>query len=101
MHGGQHRNRVPGHVDAGEYLRRLGNAGQPFVQHLRIEVIEVQVEMILLAADAALFADFDHHGARDHVARSEVLGRRRVALHEALALGIDQVGAFPARALGD
>ena len=47
------------------------------------------------------FADFDGHGARHHVARGEVLGRRRVALHEALAFRIDQIGAFAAGALGD
>ncbi len=57
--------------------------------------------MVLLLADAAALADFDGHGARDHVARCEVLGRRRVALHEALALGIGEIAAFPARAFGD
>ena len=37
----------------------------------------------------------------DDVARGEVLGGRRIALHEALALGIDEIAAFAARALGD
>ena len=57
--------------------------------------------MVLLRSDAAALADFDGHGARDDVARGEVLGRRRIALHEALARAIDQIGAFAARALGD
>ena len=75
--------------------------GQPFVQHLGIEMVEVQEDVILLLADAAAFADFDGHRARDHVARSEVLGGGRIALHEALAFGIDEIAAFAARAFGD
>ena len=46
-------------------------------------------------------ADLHRHGARDHVARGEVLGRGRVALHEALAFRIGEVAALAARALGD
>ena len=64
-------------------------------------MIEVQVDVVLLLADAAAFADFDRHRARDDVARGEVLGGGRIALHEALALGIDEIAAFAARALGD
>ena len=71
------------------------------MQHLGIEMIEVQENVILFLADAAAFADLHGHGAGDDVARGEVLGRGRVALHEALALGIDQITAFAARALGD
>ncbi len=88
-------------IDAGENLGAFGNAGQPFVQDLRIEMIEMQIDMILVLADAAAFADLDGHGARDHVARREILHRRRIALHEALALGIGEIAAFAARALGD
>jgi hypothetical protein len=82
-------------------LRRLGNARQAFVQNLRIEMIEMQEDVVFLLADAAAFADFDGHRARDHVARGEVLRGRRIALHEALALGIDEIAAFAARAFGD
>src|SRR5205823_10941131 len=38
---------------------------------------------------------------RHDVSRGEILGGRRVALHEALALGIDQIPALAPRALGD
>ena len=61
----------------------------------------MQEDVVLLLADAAAFADFDGHRARDDVARGEVLGRRRIALHEAFALGVDQIAAFAARAFGD
>ena len=57
--------------------------------------------MVLVLADAASFANLDGHRTRDHVARGQILGRRRVALHEALAFGIDQIAAFAARAFGD
>ena len=41
------------------------------------------------------------HAARDDVARGQILGVRRIALHEALALGIDEIAALAARAFGD
>ncbi len=101
VHRRRDRDRLAGDVDIGENPRRFGNARQPFVQHLGIEMVEVQEDVVLLLADAAAFADFDGHRARDDVARGEVLGRRRVALHEALAFGIDEIAAFAARAFGD
>ena len=55
----------------------------------------------LCVADAAAFADLDRHRAADDVARREVLRVRRVALHEALALGVGEVAALAARAFGD
>ena len=55
----------------------------------------------LLLADAPPLADLDRHGARDDVARGEILRRRRIALHEALALGIGEIAALAARAFGD
>src|SRR3546814_13293773 len=57
--------------------------------------------MVLVLADAAAFADFDGHRARDHVARGQVLRIRRVAPHEALAAAVAQDAAFAAHALGD
>ena len=64
-------------------------------------MIEVQVDVVLLLADAAALADLDRHRARDDVAGGEVLGGGRVTLHEALALGVDEIAAFAAGALGD
>src|SRR5262249_57173099 len=64
-------------------------------------MVEVKENVILLRPDAAAFADLDGHCPRDDVARGEILGRRRVALHEALALRIDEVSAFAARPFGD
>src|SRR3546814_817120 len=65
------------------------------------QVGQVEVDMVLVLADAAAFADFDGHRARDHVARGQVLGVGRIALHEALAAAVAQDAAFAAHALGD
>ena len=72
--GRQNRDRLLGHVDAREDLGALRDAGQALVQDLRIEVVEMQVDVILVAADAAPGADLHRHGARDHVAGRQVLG---------------------------
>jgi hypothetical protein len=56
------------------------------VQHLGIEVLEVEQDVVLVLATAAALADLDGHGAAHHVARGQVLGVGRIALHEALAL---------------
>ena len=62
---------------------------------------EVQENVILLRADATALADLDGHGAGYDVARRKVLGRRGVALHEALALGVGQIAALSPCSLGD
>ena len=82
-------------------MRAVSDAGQLFVDVLRIAVGQVEVDVVLVLADAAAFADLDGHRARDHVARSEVLRVRRVALHEAFARRIGEVAAFAARTFGD
>ena len=99
--GRDDRDRILGHVDARKNARAFRNARQPLVQHFGIEMIEMQEDVVAVLADATAFADFDGHGARDDVTRREVLGRRGVTLHEALALGIGDVTALAARALGD
>ena len=101
VHRGQHRHGLLGDVDPGEDPRGLGDAGQALGDHLRVEVLDVQVDVVLLGTDAAALADFQRHGPADHVAAGQVLGAGRVALHEALALGVGQVAALAAHALGD
>ena len=57
--------------------------------------------MVLFFADAAPLPDLHRHRAADHVARREILGGRRVALHEPLAVRIAQDAPLPAAPLGD
>src|SRR3546814_15921816 len=49
----------------------------------------------------AAFLDFLVHGARNEIARSQVLERGRIALHEALAVLVQQDAAFAAHAFGN
>ena len=100
MHGWQHRRRFLGHIDSGENPGGFGNTGQPLVDHIRTQMLQVQINMILVFADSAPFADFDGHRPADHIAGRQVFGVRRVALHEPIAVGIGQVAAFAATAFG-
>ena len=78
MDGRDDRNRLLVRVDAGEDARRLDDAGQPLIENLRGQVLEMQVDMILLFPDPATFADFDRFGATDDVTRRQVLLVRRI-----------------------
>ena len=99
--GRQDRDGLARDIDAGKDTRGLCDARQALVDDLGIEMLDVQLDVILVGAAAAAFADFDGHRAADNVARSEVLGRRRIALHEALAARVGDVAAFAAHTLGD
>mmetsp|Transcript_2453 Transcript_2453/g.7277 ORF Transcript_2453/g.7277 Transcript_2453/m.7277 type:complete len:379 (-) Transcript_2453:147-1283(-) len=101
VHGGDHRNGLLGDVHAGEDGRRFRDARQALRQRLGGDVVEVQVNVVLLGPHAAPRADLHRHGARHHVARRQVLGGGRIALHEALALRVAQNTALAAAALGD
>src|SRR6185312_5982044 len=101
VNGGLYWNGLFGHVDAGEDAGSLRDAGQPFVDHLGPQMLEVQVDVVMLGADAAALANLDGHGAAHHVARGQVLGIRGIALHEALTFGIGEIATLAARALGD
>jgi hypothetical protein len=48
VHRRQHRDRILVHVDAGEDARGFGDARQARVDHLRTEMFEVQVDVILV-----------------------------------------------------
>src|SRR5690606_23281527 len=101
VHGRDHRDRLLLHVHAGEDPRALGDAGQLLVDVLRVEVGQVEVDVVVVLADAVAGADFHGHRAADHVARGQVLGVGRIALHEALALVVAQDAALAAHAFGD
>ena len=71
------------------------------MQHLRVEMLEMQEDVVLVGAAAAALADLDGHRPAGHVARCQILGVGGIALHEALAFAVGQIAAFAARALGD
>ena len=94
LNGHKFCERFKAHISAHEF----SNVRQLLIQHLFSEVGQVEVD-IVLPVDAASLADFLVNGARGHIARSQVLERGGVALHEALARSVSQDGAFPARRL--
>ena len=90
------RNRVANRIDIGELDRDLADRGQFLDDLVCAEVIELEQNVIAVRATAAAFLDFLIHRARDEVARSEILERGRIALHEALAVLVEQNAAFAA-----
>ncbi len=101
VNGRQNRNRLLGDVHAGEDVRRLGDARQALLQRLGRYVMQLQVDVVLERAHAATLADLECDRTRDDITRGQVLGVGRVALHEALALRVDQEAALTTAALGD
>ena len=93
----QFLDRVDAQVGAGE----LGDVGQFGLEHIRAEVAHVDVDVVLVRSRAAALEHLEHHRPRDDVARRQVDDRRRVALHEALALAVEQPAALAAHRLGD
>jgi len=61
--GWHDRDRLARDIDAGKYAGQFANPGQALLQHCRIEMIEVQVDVILELAHPAAFANFNSHGA--------------------------------------
>ena len=90
-------DRVHAQVGAGE----LGDVGQLRLQDVRAEVADVDVDVVLVRAGAAALQHFEHHRAGDDVARRQVDDRRRVALHESLALAVEQPTTLTAHGFGD
>ncbi len=99
MDGRDHRDRLLVRIDAGEDASRLDDAGQSLVEDIRCQVLEMQVDVIFLLADAAPLADLDRLGSADHVARGEVLLARRIFGHEPVPFAVGQVTTLAASAL--
>ena len=101
MHRRRHRDRIADRVGVGELDRDLADPRQPMLDQFRAEMIELEQQVVALGTAAAALLDLGDHSARHHVAARQVLGVRRVALHEALAVLVDQIAALAAHALGD
>src|SRR3546814_10994060 len=95
VHGRDHRDRLLLDADVGEDARTFRDTRQLLVDVGRAEVGQVEVDMVLVLAAAAAFADFDGHRARDHAARGLGLRIRAVALHDASADTFCQDSALP------
>ena len=92
-------DRLAGDVDAGEVAADEHDLAQRLVDALLRD--DGDVERDGAVGEAAALVDLGLLGARDDVARRKLHLVGRVALHEALALGVQQVRALAAGALGD
>src|SRR5690606_33907038 len=101
MAGRYNRYRLDDRIGVREGFRQLADTGQARVQHFLAEVLKLEVDVVAVGTAAAAFDDFANHRTRDNVATGKVLGVRRVAFHETLAILIDEVTAFTAAAFGD
>ena len=99
--GRHHRDRLLGRVDVGELVTDLQNRRQALLDGIGADMTQVQQYVVLVRSAAAAFLDFLVHRARYEVAWCQVLQGRRIALHEALAIGVDQDTALAAHAFGD
>src|SRR5439155_16151349 len=94
-----HRDRLLMRVDSGEDACSVDDPGQSLVEDTWRQLLEMQIDVVLLLADAAALADLDRLGSADHIAGREVLLARRIFGHEALALAVGQIVALAAGAL--
>jgi hypothetical protein len=94
-------DRLLDRVHVRELDRDLADRRQALVDHLGAEMVELQEHVVLVRPAAPALLDLLVHRPRDDVARREVLEVRRVALHEALAVAVEEDPAFAADALGD
>ena len=95
---GPDRDRLLDDVDVDEVDADLADLPQPFVDQLLVQVAHVQQDA---AFHPAAFVDLRLFGARDDVAAGQLHHVRGVTLQEAVALGVEEVGALAARALSD
>ena len=89
-----------GDVDAGEVAAHVHDLAQGLVG-CACAGRPGDVERHGAVGEPAALVDLGLLGARDHVARGQLHLVRRVLLHEALALGVVEVRALAAGALGD
>ena len=101
MDGRRNRQRFAGQIDTGEDLSAFGNARQALGQDGRIDMVEMEENVVLFRAHTAAFTHFERHRTADDVARRQILRARGVAFHEPLTFGVGQITALPACAFGD
>ncbi len=98
--GRNNRHRCDDRIDVSEGLRQLADTRQTAVQHFFTQVIQLQHHMVAIRTTTVARQDFLDHRTCNDVTTSQVLRVRRVTLHEALAMLVDQVATFTAATLG-
>src|SRR5690606_27862237 len=80
-------------VDVRELDRDLADRRQPLRDRLGAEMVELEVDVVAVRAAAPPFLDLLVHRAAYQVARRQSLESRRMALHEALDVLVEQEAA--------
>ena len=94
--GRHHRNGFFGDVHVGKVDANFVHRRQALVNGFCTQVVQFQEHIVFVGATATSFFDFLVHRARHEVARRQVFQCRRIALHETLAIAVEQNGAFTA-----
>merc|ERR1719477_566716 len=84
VHGGDHGDWFPGHVNSSKDHSSLGDTGESCLELLWGKVVELKVDMVLLGATSSALSDFNGHGSADHIPTGQVLGHGSIPLHEPL-----------------
>lgn len=71
-----------GDVDVRENFGCFSDSGQSFVENSRIEMVEMQVNMILLWANSSSSEYLHSHCSADHISWCQVFSRRGISGHE-------------------
>ncbi len=95
------RNRIGERLDTQVGAGELGDVRKLGFDVRRLQVGQVQEDVVLVWTATAAFANLVGHGAGDDVTRCQVLDGRCVALHEAFAVRVAQDGAFATCTLGE
>mmetsp|Transcript_34818 Transcript_34818/g.42009 ORF Transcript_34818/g.42009 Transcript_34818/m.42009 type:complete len:352 (+) Transcript_34818:867-1922(+) len=101
VHSWDNRDGLLGNIDTSKDGSSLGDTRETLGQHLRREMVQVQVDVVILRSDTASLTDLHGHRAADNVTRGKILSSWCITLHETLALTITQDTTFPSGALSN
>jgi len=101
VNGWHNRNRLFGGVNVGELVADFENRWQALVDHIRTQMVEFEVNVGTVWSATTTFLDFLIHTSRNKVAWCQILQGRRITLHEALAVLVEQDTALATHAFGN
>ncbi len=99
--GGIDRDRLLHRVDVEEGAGHVADRRQPLGDHRLAQVVELEQHVVMFRPAAAPGLHLGVDGAAHHVAAGQVQGVGRIALHEALAVAVDQITALAAHPFAD